>query len=108
MVGQHWDWRRWGMGIGWLLLSLFCLVAIRRWPGSLFARVIGFVTVASIIYCWAYVVWRFFSAVREERADKLKATRSARGLCLECGYDLRASNGLCPECGTVPNQLPAG
>ncbi len=43
----------------------------------------------------AYVVWRLRFSPANLRRRRIKL-----GLCLSCGYDLRASVERCPECGT--------
>ncbi len=43
---------------------------------------------------FAVVFWRSFSTI-----DRRRRKRKKLGLCLKCGYDLRASKERCPECG---------
>lgn len=47
---------------------------------------------ATFVVPW--VPWLVSARKRRARS------RAARGLCRECGYDLRATPGRCPECGS--------
>jgi hypothetical protein len=52
-----------------------------------------------------YIATGWLVLMKSERIVRLTYhTRTARGLCPECGYDIRASADRCPECGTAIQQ----
>ena len=51
--------------------------------------VVGLVLAVSWLLAWCF----------SDRPTALELERRAKGLCVACGYDLRASPGRCPECG---------
>ena len=55
---------------------------------------LGLAALASILVSIVYMV--FARRAASERRRRIKC-----GLCLKCGYDLRASPKCCPECGRI-------
>ena len=49
--------------------------------------------------------WNTPALVIIKRARR-RRLRLKKGLCPDCGYDLRASEGRCPECGTISGEAP--
>ena len=38
--------------------------------------------------------------------ERVRDRRTSRGLCAQCGYDLRCSRDRCPECGRFIRPFP--
>lgn len=44
-----------------------------------------------------YLMWKWKVLPMHEKYE-----RHRKGLCINCGYDLRGTPNRCPECGRVP------
>jgi hypothetical protein len=87
----------------------FCSFRVRG-PTVTFTQITGGVATGAMTYSGVGVPLWFllglagaFPAVAgfRHRRHRRLSERSRRGLCLTCGYDLRASPDRCPECGST-------
>lgn len=91
--GQDWYWKgEEGMVLGMLGFGLE-----HRGPTA----------IAGVIPLWPLAIIFLILPVSQFRRRRLLLHRVRHGLCMHCGYDLRASKERCPECGTAIAADPA-
>jgi hypothetical protein len=85
------------------LTATFATSAVLVTPTSVFERY--------AVQQWVVIVLMLTPAlwitIRTGRRWWLARIRRRRGLCMECGYDLRGGGGVCPECGAVSRSATA-
>jgi hypothetical protein len=60
------------------------------------------VSVDVLVPIWAILPASTTAMLLVQMARARRTQRLNSGLCLRCGYDLRATPDRCPECGSVP------
>lgn len=83
-------------------MQLLLLSEYRGGPSFLWVRLHLIEFLLASLIPWAVLLTRWLYRMRRRRL------RAEHGLCLECGYDLRASTERCPECGALKASLLPG
>src|SRR5262245_36508395 len=105
------------MRFGRIAVSVFCLalvavngplgvyraIADRATPYGWHSRTFWLAAAGANALVGALGICLIFRADRREKREK----RRTAGLCVRCGYDLRATPERCPECGTIPEPAKA-
>jgi len=82
------------------IYALFAIVIAVVWGLARALSVLGpFGVIAIIVVLGGLTAWLTLT-----RGEALRCRRETMGLCVECGYDLRASPDVCPECGSIVNE----
>jgi hypothetical protein len=102
----HWGWGRLGVGHeGWEELprrSLWNRLGFHRYSGQgLMTSFSSESTDGIVVPAWLPVAILGIAPLVWVRRLGGRRSRSRRGLCPSCGYDLRATPERCPECGKL-------